>query len=85
MKPMSDGNNAAFPSRQRWEAELRDPLVPFFHEAEFAAIVAKQNGSGRLLQRSYDAFGHCAFTTAQMVDAFQSMEGWVRTGQKPAN
>ena len=63
----------------------RDPLVPFFHEAEFAASVAKQNDTGKLLQRSYDAFGHCAFTTAQMVDAFQGMEAWVRTGQKPAN
>lgn len=63
----------------------RDPLVPFFHEAEFAALVEKQNDTGRLLQRSYDTFGHCAFTTSQMVDAFQGMEGWVRTGQKPAN
>jgi pimeloyl-ACP methyl ester carboxylesterase len=64
---------------------MRDPLVPFFHEAEFAANVAKQGDAGKLLQRSYDAFGHCAFSTAQMVDAFQGMEGWVRTGQKPAN
>jgi hypothetical protein len=37
------------------------------------------------LQRSFDAFGHCAFTTGQMVDAFQAMEGWVTTGNKPAN
>jgi pimeloyl-ACP methyl ester carboxylesterase len=63
----------------------RDPLVPFFHEAEFAASVAKQNDTGKLLQRSFDTFGHCAFSTAQMLDAFQGMEGWVRTGQKPAN
>jgi hypothetical protein len=63
----------------------RDPLVPFFHEAEFAASVAKERDSGKLLQRSYDTFGHCAFTTAQMVDAFRAMEGWVSTGQKPAS
>lgn len=64
---------------------VRDPLVPFFHEAEFAASVASRNDSGRLLQRSYDTFGHCAFTTAQMVDGFQAMESWVRTGVKPAS
>lgn len=63
----------------------QDPLVPFFHEAEFAANVAAQHGSGNLLQRKFDTFGHCAFSTAQMVEAFQGMEGWVRTGQKPAN
>jgi len=63
----------------------RDPLVPFFHEAEFAAAVSSKGASARLLQRSYDTFGHCAFTTSQMVDAFQAMEGWVSTGNKPAN
>ncbi len=63
----------------------RDPLVPFFHEAEFAQAVAGRNGSSRLLQRSVNRFGHCAFTTNEMVDAFQAVAGWAATGQKPAS
>ena len=63
----------------------RDPLVPYFHEGIFAQKVAQQQSGNRLVQRSVDAFGHCAFTTLQMVDAFQSLAGWVSTGQKPVN
>lgn len=63
----------------------RDPLVPFFHEAEFAQSVSAANDSSLLLQRSYSRFGHCAFTTAEMIDGFQALAGWVNTGVKPAN
>lgn len=63
----------------------RDPLVPFFHEGQFAQAVTGQGKAGRLLQRSVDRYGHCAFTTAEMVDAFQALSGWVITGQRPAN
>ncbi len=63
----------------------RDPLVPFYHEAAFAGTVASRNGSAQLLQRSVNRYGHCAFTTTEMVDAFQALAGWVTTGQKPAN
>ena len=63
----------------------RDPLVPFFHEGQFAQVVTSRNDSNNLLQRSVPAFGHCAFTTDQMVDAFESLAGWVATGVKPAS
>jgi pimeloyl-ACP methyl ester carboxylesterase len=63
----------------------RDPLVPFFHEAEFAQVVSHQNDSGLLLQRSVDRFGHCAFSTSEMVNAFQALTSWVATGNKPVN
>ena len=63
----------------------RDPLVPFFHETEFAQLVSLQQDSGLLLQRSVVGYGHCAFSTADMVGAFQALSGWVTTGQKPAN
>ena len=62
----------------------RDPLVPFFHEAEFAQRVARAHHSEKLVQRSVNAYGHCAFTTEQMVGAFQALAGWVTTGHKPA-
>ena len=63
----------------------RDPLVPFFHETEFAQGVSQAHDSRNLLQRSFDRYGHCAFTTAEMVDGFQALAGWVNTGVKPAN
>jgi hypothetical protein len=63
----------------------RDPLVPFFHEASFADITAKAGTSDKVVQRSVDRFGHCAFTTSEMVDAFQALTNWVSTGQRPAN
>jgi len=53
----------------------RDPLVPFFHEAEFAQVVSHQNDSGLMLQRSADRLGHCAFSTSEMMDAFQALTG----------
>lgn len=62
----------------------KDPLVPFFHEGQFAQIVGAA-GAGNLLQRSVPAFGHCAFTTTQMTDAFDALAGWVNTGIKPAS
>ncbi len=63
----------------------RDPLVPFFHEAEFATRVAGQGRSGMLLQRTVVGYGHCAFSTGQMIDAFTALDGWVKAGVKPAN
>jgi hypothetical protein len=64
---------------------MRDPLVPFFHEGEFAQAVSQQHDSAQLLQRSFDRYGHRAFSTTEMVDAFQALAGWVNTGQRPAN
>ena len=61
----------------------RDPLVPFFHEGLFADIVRRSGSSESLLQRSVSGFGHCAFTTEQMVDGFESLASWVKSGVKP--
>jgi hypothetical protein len=64
---------------------VRDPLVPFgLHEPPFAATVAGAGRSPLLLQRSVNAFGHCAFSTDQMVDGFGALARWVETGVKPA-
>ena len=60
-----------------------DPLVPWFHEPRFAESVAASGGSSLLVQRSVPAFGHCNFTTAQMVDGFETLARWVETGVKP--
>ena len=63
----------------------QDPLVPFTHEGSFARKTATAGSSANVLQRSIARYGHCAFTTQEMVDAFQSLTGWATTGQRPAN
>ena len=64
----------------------RDPLVPFsVHEPAFAGLVQGANQSSLLLQRTVDGFGHCTFSTQQMVDGLQTLAGWVTSGVKPAN
>jgi pimeloyl-ACP methyl ester carboxylesterase len=61
----------------------RDPLVPFFHEQTFAANAAARGSAASLVQRSIDRYGHCTFTTAEMVDAFQSLTAWAERGVRP--
>jgi hypothetical protein len=64
----------------------RDPLVPFpVHEPPFAGLVQGANQSSLLLQRTVDGFGHCTFSTQQMVDGLQTLAGWVTSGVKPTN
>ena len=62
----------------------RDPAIPLFHEAEYAALVAEQGASGWLTQRTTNAFGHCAFTDGQVLSAFDALIDWSRTGVQPA-
>ena len=62
-----------------------DPLVPFrLHEPPFAKLVEGTGTSSLLSQRKVTEFGHCTFTTAQMMDGFDALAQWVRTGAKPA-
>jgi pimeloyl-ACP methyl ester carboxylesterase len=61
----------------------RDPLVPARGDARFAARVAAAGASDHLLQRSVNAFGHCAFTAADIPAAFMALVGWARTGVRP--
>jgi hypothetical protein len=63
----------------------RDPLVPFFHEVAFANAAGGTGSATNLLQRSVDRYGHCAFTTAEMLDAFGALTSWVDSGVRPAN
>lgn len=51
----------------------RDPLVPIKHEAEFADAVSRSGRSALLTQQTVTGFGHCAFTTDQMVEAFRTL------------
>jgi hypothetical protein len=64
-----------------------DYLVPFFHEAAFAEIVADAGSSSMLLQRTLNLYGHCSnagFAPA-VVQSFLDLAAWVDSGVKPAN
>ncbi|HUG39144.1 MAG TPA: hypothetical protein VMM12_01600 [Longimicrobiales bacterium] len=61
----------------------RDPLVPERSEQIFAETVAAAGNAGLLLQRTTDAFGHCAFTGPDIIGAFLALRQWVATGSRP--
>jgi len=61
----------------------RDPAIPFSHEAMFAETVAAAGGSRRLVQRSIDRWGHCAFTSGEVESAFADLVRWVNSGKRP--
>ena len=60
-----------------------DSDVPFAHEASLAAIVAKAGVSGKLVQQSYNRYGHCNFSPAEAASAFFRLADWVKRGVKP--
>jgi hypothetical protein len=50
-----------------------DPIVPFFHQPLYVDKVAAE-GQSDLLQRSdVDRFGHCAFTSNELLAAFGAL------------
>jgi pimeloyl-ACP methyl ester carboxylesterase len=62
----------------------RDPVVPVAHEAAYAAAADAAGSSAMLVQRTVDAFGHCAFSAADTFGAFQDLVLWAEYGVKPA-
>jgi pimeloyl-ACP methyl ester carboxylesterase len=64
-------------------ANERDPNVPAFHRAEYAARVATAGHSDLLFQRTITGFGHCVFTDAQFEAAFVALTQWVEQGLPP--
>lgn len=55
----------------------RDPLVPVFHEAIYAAVVAEAGASANLRQRMVERYGHCTFAEAEVLAAFDELTAWV--------
>lgn len=65
-------------------AGLGDLFVPFSMQQLYKRR-AVANGSDRwLVQRAIRTPGHCDFTIAEQVEAFQAMVNWDLTGVKPA-
>lgn len=63
---------------------LGDFYVPFRHQQLYRQA-AQANGNGdRLVQRAIRAAGHCEFDGAELVEAFNDLVTWERTGVRPA-
>ncbi|GAA5513992.1 hypothetical protein Dcar01_02741 [Deinococcus carri] len=63
---------------------LGDLYVPFRHQ-QLYRLAAQANGNGdRLVQRAIRAGGHCEFTGPEVVEAFNDLVTWQKTGVKPA-
>jgi pimeloyl-ACP methyl ester carboxylesterase len=60
-----------------------DPDVPFSHEQRLANIVKSAGYSSRLVQQSYNRYGHCNFSPAETASAFLRLADWVKRGVKP--
>jgi pimeloyl-ACP methyl ester carboxylesterase len=64
-------------------SNARDPVVPGFNQASYAAAVAAKGAGDFLVQRQVPAFGHCVFTPTQLASAFSDLVLWVQFGIKP--
>ena len=64
-------------------SDARDPEVPGFNQAAYAAAVASTGSADFLVQRQVPAYGHCVFTPAQLATAFSDLVLWVNFGIKP--
>ncbi len=50
-----------------------DPIVPFFHQPLYADKVAAAGRSALLERRDVERFGHCAFTSSEILAAFGAL------------
>jgi hypothetical protein len=60
-----------------------DPLVPFFHETDFAGIVGA-DGASMLLQRAVPNYAHCTFDKSLIVNGVVDLDSWATSGVRPA-
>jgi alpha-beta hydrolase superfamily lysophospholipase len=47
-----------------------DPIIPFFHQPLYQEKAVAAGGAGRLARRDVERFGHCAFTSTEILAAF---------------
>jgi pimeloyl-ACP methyl ester carboxylesterase len=60
-----------------------DPVVPGFHRLAYLNLVSAAGNAERLVQRTVNRYGHCAFTPTEIATAFLDLVGWVEFGVKP--
>jgi pimeloyl-ACP methyl ester carboxylesterase len=64
-------------------SNVRDPVVPGFHQASYLAAVTAAGASNLLVQRQVNVYGHCVFTPEEIGTAFTDLVLWVQFGIKP--
>ena len=47
-----------------------DPIVPFFHQPVYEEKVIAAGAAGRLARRDVERFGHCTFTSTEILASF---------------
>jgi pimeloyl-ACP methyl ester carboxylesterase len=47
-----------------------DPIVPFFHQPLYEEKAVAAGAAGRIARRDVERFGHCAFTSTEILAAF---------------
>ncbi len=62
---------------------LGDLFVPFSMQQLYAERAAENGNSEWLVQRAIRAPGHCDFTYAEQVGAFEDMVAWEQNGTRP--
>ncbi|MBB5235005.1 alpha/beta hydrolase [Deinococcus budaensis] len=63
---------------------LGDFYVPFRHQQLYRQAAQANGNDARLVQRAIRAPGHCDFTPAEIVEGFNDLVAWEKTGVKPA-
>lgn len=58
-----------------------DPLVPVQHESVYADVVRRAASNHLLRQAFVDRWGHCTFTTAELVAGVEALNYRVETGR----
>ena len=61
-----------------------DPLVPIFMEANYRRKVDAAGKGELLVQRAVRRPGHCQFSAAEQMRAFDDLSTWVAGGARPA-
>ncbi len=61
-----------------------DLFVPIFLEQTLKRAVVASGKESLLTQRVYRIAGHCGFSQAEMIKAFDDLTAWVHKGTKPA-
>jgi hypothetical protein len=64
--------------------DLGDMFVPFGMEQDYRADVDRHGQRGLLVQRAVRAAGHCEFTSAEVLSAWDDLTRWVHRGTRPA-
>ncbi|SNS63704.1 hypothetical protein SAMN06265795_104235 [Noviherbaspirillum humi] len=63
---------------------LGDLFVPFRMQQIYRQRAIDNGSAGWLVQRSIRSPGHCDFTVAELVEAFDALVNWEQHGAKPA-